>query len=136
MAGQVNLLQQSLDECKREIARIDAFLKDWAMYAAIGDDTLPLIGGGPQAETKPENPPKEEVGKVVRMLIERRGRPIARDLLLDALEAEGIELKGKVPKMVLSTMLWRMGDQFVRLKDFGYWLKEKPFPPANYAGES
>ena len=55
-----------------------------------------------------------------------------RKALLKAVTERGIILSGKDPEMVLSTMMWRMQDEFVRLPRWGYWLKNRPYEPAEY----
>jgi hypothetical protein len=65
-------------------------------------------------------------------LIEREGRPLPRQHIFQSLIGEGINLQGKDPEMVLSTMLWRLKERFVRIPRQGYWLKEKDYPAGGY----
>jgi hypothetical protein len=55
-----------------------------------------------------------------------------RKALLKAVTERGIILSGKDPGMVLSTMMWRMRNEFVGLPRWGYWLKDRPYEPAEY----
>ena len=68
---------------------------------------------------------------MARQIIAVAGRPVSRGELFPRLRELGINIDGKHPQMVLSTMLWRMRDQVVRLAE-GYWLAEEPYPPLAY----
>ena len=50
-----------------------------------------------------------------------------------------MHVSGADPKMVVSTMLWRMKSKIVRLrvpgKGFRYWLTERPYEPTGYIPE-
>jgi hypothetical protein len=82
--------------------------------------------------TSDANPKKEDIAHLVREMISERQKPMSRNAIFAALEGSNIHLKGKDPKMILSTMLWRMPKQFVRLQGHGYWLADKPYEPAGY----
>ena len=88
--------------------------------------------------TEPPNPRKEEVARHVREVIEAEQRPMSRKELFQRLKARGVTLQGKNPEMVLSTMLWRAGEDagVVRIQRGGYWLKERPWPAAGYDPDS
>ncbi len=67
------------------------------------------------------NSRKEEVAAVARKIILERGEPIMRDELYGLLTGQGLTIKGRDPYMVLSTMLWRMSNEIVRIEGGGYW---------------
>lgn len=81
------------------------------------------------------NPPKEVVVNWALHLIGEMGRPLSRQDLYDLLRHNGINVYGKNPQMVLSTMLWRSQDRIVRLGNHGYWPKDKRYEPAHYMPE-
>ena len=58
------------------------------------------------------------------ILIHERA-PLPRAELYKRLVEKGLRLSGKNPEMVLSTMLWRAGEDagIVRLKTGGYWME-------------
>jgi YesN/AraC family two-component response regulator len=136
LASEINDLQQTIDSKKRELSKVDTFINEWKLYASgpIPDDlAVSKAASSLRANIQfPQNPPKEKVGEVVRALIKARQHPISRNMLFKALQVEGIHLQGKDPVMVLSTMLWRMSDQFARLNGYGYWNADEDYPPANY----
>ena len=85
------------------------------------------------------NLPKEAIGEFARDLIRGKNAPVTRNGLFLALGLAGITLQGTDPKMVLSTMMWRMskpGDPFVRLGKLGYWLADQDYEPAGYKANS
>jgi hypothetical protein len=144
LAAEINSLTQRADELRRELAKIDAWIAQWHDFAdtpaALGTpDSLPLsrsiLEGMEQKKRRAAgNPKKEEVAEAARRIIEERGEPISRADLFKALARRGMEIvSGNDPEMVLSTMLWRMQDQIIRLKSGGYWLAERPYEPAGYA---
>ena len=57
---------------------------------------------------------------------------MSRSDLFKSLADRGIVLHGKNPEVVLSTMLWRMKSEIVRLQPYGYWVADKPFEKAGY----
>lgn len=124
-----------LHEIDHSINEIDQFMKAWHKFAEEAANWL--VDKSEHEANKSEhsdtvkskatgNSRKEEVADAARKFIEDRGEPIMRDELYDLLTAEGLTIKGKDPKMVLSTMLWRMRHRVIRLKSGGYWLAEVP----------
>jgi hypothetical protein len=89
------------------------------------------VAGGAVASSR-KNPERSVVGKHAREIITVTKRPVPRNELFTLLGLRGINIVGKDPEMVLSTMMWRMKDDFVRLAGHGYWLKELPWQPAKY----
>ena len=83
-----------------------------------------------------DNSSKEAVAEAAYKLVKMRGDRIMRDELYDLLIEQGIVINGKNPKMILSTMLWRVKpSKLVRLKGGGYWLKDKRYDAENYIPE-
>lgn len=137
LAAKINEAQQRLEEWRRELARADAFIRDWHVFAG---EPIPseeaadrFVATGTVGGRNRRNSKKEEVARQARELILDRNEPIGRTELYELLTKErGLTIEGTDPEMVLSTMLWRMKDRIVRLKSGGYWLPEKPYEPANY----
>ncbi len=75
---------------------------------------------------RPKNPKKEDVAAKARELILEHGEPMGRTELFEALSEAGVVIRGSNPEMVLSTMLWRMSSQIVRLQPHGYWPADVP----------
>ncbi|MEF2547217.1 hypothetical protein VQ045_08605 [Aurantimonas sp. E1-2-R+4] len=123
-------LHSEIAALDKKIGHIDAFIRDWHSFAG-GVDEIP-VDNSDQKENKQEssgdtpkratgNSRKEEVAAVAREIILTRGSPIMRDELFELLTSCGVVIQGKDPRMVLSTMLWRMRDYIVRVKGGGYW---------------
>jgi hypothetical protein len=147
LAAEINSLAQKADDLKRELAKVEAWIAQWHQFADVRQAGLAPNQGAPQNERFPilkgvelpkirratGNPKKEEVAEATRQIILERGEPISRGDLFKALADRGLEIISESdPEMVLSTMLWRMQDQIVRLKSGGYWLAERPYAPAAY----
>ena len=146
IAAKINQLSQEVESLRREISGVDQFIATWHLYAS---NKVPVVGhtGSPQhsqrgalpippppvsAIPSPKNPSRDDVGRKAWELIGTHGRPIPRTELFMLLGKEGIHIYGKDPEMVLSTMMWRMQEHFIRIPKFGYWKKNEPYPPANY----
>lgn len=129
-------LAAEIDTAKKEIARIDTFIQEWKRFA--GEDAGPLFEqDAPPAPPvvkafKPKNPPKERIGNILRQYLLDRQMPASRKQMMQHLRSVGVNLEGTDPDMVLSTMLWRMQDRFVRIPKLGYWLVDQPYTPADY----
>jgi hypothetical protein len=67
--------------------------------------------------------------------IDLDGCPIQVSDLVPRIEAQGLTIGGENPAANLSAHL-NNSDWLVSLKGYGWWPKEKPYPPANYPGES
>ncbi len=135
--AELEQLQAQVRVLTAELDRIDRFIQDWREFAGVSEpDVAPheVKAAGPRR--KPRNPPREEIGDAVAAILDERNEPILRDPLFDELEQRGIHLVGKDPRMILSTMIWRMSDRFIRLPPHGYWFKDRPFHPANYDPEA
>jgi hypothetical protein len=136
-AKAVNEKIQEIEDLKREISRIDRFLSEWREFAGLTptSEESPTPQDVVAKGRRPDNPSREIVGDKVEEFLRAKGAPISRNDLLRALDVEGIKIEGKDPSMVLSTMLWRMSDRFVRLRGHGYWLRGVPCPAAMYTGD-
>lgn len=66
-----------------------------------------------------------EIVAAARLLIEERGRPLGRGMLVKELQARGLKLSGVDPVKNLGTAIWR-SNQFENYAGFGYWPKDKP----------
>lgn len=153
LAAEINKTNQHLDDLRKRLADTNSFILEWHRFADTGlgaaTDTHEDLGY-PQgsfamsaaiaaeiskgtAATPRKNPDRGTVGAHVRQIINELKRPIPREDLFMALAARGVLIHGKDPQMVLSTMLWRMPNDFVRLAKHGYWLRDLPWAPANYS---
>lgn len=128
-----NARMHRIDE---EAAELERWIELWHRFAGIpqapsaaeriqntADDEKPK---------RPRNPDREDVARAASEIIQERGVPLSRRELFEALKSQGVEIQGKDPEMVLSTMLWRSKDKIVRLPGVGYWLKAMPYKEAGY----
>lgn len=137
-------LQSDLAVVDAQLNRIERFIVDWHEFAGTNppaadqpNDSLPAIRKRTRVQLGPSertagNSKKEEVADAARAVIADRGEPVSRSDLLTAIRERGLTIEGTDPEMVLSTMLWRMKDRVIRLKQGGYWLKEQSYEPAGY----
>lgn len=131
-------LERQIKAKRDERERTVAFISAWHAFA--DDDAKDRLKDSVQSgdvhdtakSQKNKNPKKEYVAEQTARIIESVGRPMSRSELFKSLKDRGIHLHGKNPEMVLSTMLWRSTDTIVRLQPHGYWLADKPYPPAGY----
>jgi hypothetical protein len=152
LAARINKWNQELEDFRKELTSVQEFIDAWyrfagseqsevadlwkhtghpqgAVYAIQAPDpSLPA----PTALPPRKNPERAVVGLKAKEIILDLRRPVPRNELFSELERRGIKIHGKDPEMVLSTMMWRMQDQFVRLQGLGYWLRDVPWPLANY----
>ena len=158
LADKINKTNQRLELMRKELASVEKFISDWhrfadsdldsgqdsnwkTSYPQAGINSAPLDGVWvplpppfplpPPPGTPPrKNPDKAEVGKVAKVIIYAAQKPVPRTELFQALAERGIRIHGKDPEMVLSTMMWRMKEDFVRLPHHGYWIKSLPWKAA------
>jgi hypothetical protein len=136
-----DLLKQ-IEKVKANITATDQFISDWYAFAggvdSAGDtnenktDTKPIESPSAQQTARAKNPNRTDVGRVSWELISKAGQPIPRQELFEKLASAGLQIFGKDAEMVLSTMMWRMQEHFVRLPKYGYWIRSRPYPPAGY----
>jgi hypothetical protein len=154
IAAEINKLNQRVDELRKYLSSVERFIDDWHEFAGEKKDSqkgnqsdlltnstytqarIPVEAGGldspPPTPAPPKNPDKADVGKVAKTIIYELRRPVPRTELFKALAERGVILHGKDPEMVLSTMLWRMKEEFIRLPGHGYWIRSLRWPAAKY----
>lgn len=122
---------------KAQIVEINKFIKQWERFSGKSADTISSGKAAneakeifdfvlsPKEAAQKQNPKKERVAEEVIHILQKAQRPIPRDELFEILKSKGVTLHGTNPKMVLSTMLWRIGSAYdiVRLKSGGYTLR-------------
>jgi hypothetical protein len=149
IAARINHLNQEIDDLRKELATADRFIADWHSYADWKPEIQPHGQGvvtytqtytqTPQAQDTaavnkltPKNPDRNSVGRIAWQIMTELQRPVPRQELFALLANRGLMIYGKDPEMVLSTMMWRMQEHFVRLPRFGYWKRNEPYQPAGY----
>ncbi len=137
--SQIAALEQEAMVIQDDLMITEHFMHVWHrahnMQGPMANNLARLSWDTNNQRKRPKNPPREFIVEMSLKLIEDAGRPLNRQQLFDRLAAHGVHVFGKDPQMVLSTMLWRSQDQIVRLPEFGYWPKERAFPPARYVPE-
>ena len=152
LAAEINKINQELEGLRRELSRVSEFIENWYSFAGTKQDSLPLGEANQGVNTSypqdrmasaprvgesekpitPKNPDKEVVGQYAKAIILEKLHPMPRTELFNELARRGIKIHGKDPEMVLSTMMWRMQDDFIRLPKHGYWIRSLHWAPANY----
>jgi hypothetical protein len=133
LTREINDLADHWEKVKGELDGVDQFIRTWHEMAGIQlPDELeqkkaeaPVEGG---KRIRPKNPPREDVARRSVNYIREAGRPLMRRELFERLLADGIDIRGKDPEMVLSTMLWRSKDIIQRLPQGGYWPTNEKTP--------
>lgn len=137
---EIEVLAKKIADLQTERERIRRFIETWREFA---DATKPSPAPteakegprqNPEARTRStvKNPSRERIRGEVRILLNVKGKPELRKDVFNYLRDQGIEIFGKDPKMVFSTMMWRMQDEFVRIPRWGYWFRDRPYAPAGY----
>lgn len=122
--------QLKLEIQQTELDGVDLFLAQLQQFERSSDHlVMPdhLATPAKAIARNGRNPKRDVVADNAYEIIKAHGRPILRLELYELLQARGIVIQGKDPKMVLTTMLWRSRDKIVRCTD-GYWLADVPFP--------
>ncbi|MDX3900355.1 MAG: hypothetical protein QHC40_07590 [Sphingobium sp.] len=128
--------QSLISRFEGEIAELDHWINMW--HRITGTSMQPTaaehieIIPEKNKPARPRNPDRQFVVEQVLEIIQDAGKPLSRRDLFDALATRGIEIRGKDPEMVLSTMLWRTQERIVRIPPHGYWPKEVPFIEGGY----
>ncbi|MCJ2137417.1 hypothetical protein MKK69_25810 [Methylobacterium sp. J-026] len=155
-SDEIESLTQRISALRQEVREAEAFISAWHQFAGVtpvetaftrseaaqhraGSHSISADGlaqASPLRRTRvPGNPKKEEVARVAREIIEERGEPVLRSVLIQELANRGLSVRGADPEMVLSTMLWRVRDTsgLVRLPTGGYWVADRPHESSGYA---
>ena len=139
--ARIRILEGELAAARAELVRVDSFIEQWHEFAGslIPERSpagfLPTRGAAGTGRGS-RNTKKEEVAAIARQIIAKEGHPLPRAELYKRLVEAGLRIDGADPEMVLSTMLWRMKDQIVRLAKGGYWLADRPYQDEYYHADS
>jgi hypothetical protein len=138
-AREINELAAVWERRQAELDQVERFIKMWhdmagIPYADAGEQKKDEAGAEATRRFRPKNPPREAVAMRCVSYIREAERPLSRRELFERLEGDGVEIRGKDPEMVLSTMLWRSKDIIIRLKGGGYWPTGEPLPES-FAGD-
>ena len=140
------------EELRAELEEIDRFLRLYDKFkrASTGaQGALELRGvnveqaeeqstskatdaGGEVVSDTPRGWTREQLRPKLREIIYEANRPLTRSGLLKALDERGIPIGGTNRSKNMGTIMWRLSDDFVSLEGFGYWLRDRPYPPAGY----
>ena len=142
--SKIKALEQQLTIFRGARGDIERFIADWHRFAGTAfsepepESTLSKV---PQQETISQevrrgrvtgNPRKEIVASTAREVIRKADRSLSRAELYQALREQGIVIQGADPEKTLSTMLWRMRNEVVRVRGGGYWLAGIPNESVGY----
>lgn len=118
-----------------EIKITDALIQARAMLRALNlergeAEALPELPGfvfhhravHRGGDRRPENPDRLVVVAAIKEILTDAGKPLGTQTLFDELLKRGIEIRGRKPEVVLTTMLWRSRDIIARVGKAGYWL--------------
>jgi hypothetical protein len=133
LVKEINILMERHGKARAELEEIDNFIQMWHTMAGMTAPELPerkeSVGAERAARRiRPSNPRREMVADACVNYLREAGHPLMRSELMELLKLNDIEIHGKDPAMVLSTMLWRSKDKIARLPKGGYWLPGLPMP--------
>lgn len=126
LISKISELKEQTKALESDLQAVDAMLHNW--NTVFGSESeRNAAQPSPSRGWRGMNPPRTVVAEKVREILTERGHPVKRSDLFRQLSDRGVHIYGQDPEMVLSTMLWRMKDQFVRIPRVGYWLADKPW---------
>lgn len=64
-----------------------------------------------------------DMALAIKGVILEAGRPMKRGEIVQELEKTGVPVTGKDKNKNIGTIIWRHPELFVRVGDFGYWVK-------------
>lgn len=128
-----------------EIEKINNLIELWTWWQDASALTSPSAPTSTDSSAESPSPPEsgteggretyaspaETVRECLSILVASE-RPMRRGALLAALIRRGVKVGGANKSKVLGTTLWRAKEQFVSLPGWGYWIKDRPYPPALY----
>ena len=124
----------------KELADLDTFIQMYERLAGMEPSQGVVVDGSPLPEKKvaaTHKPRKrinrsEDIARMTRMVLLARNKPMTRGEIVDALEDRGVTLGGADKSKNIGTILWRLKDQFINLEGHGYWIRDLPYPEADY----
>lgn len=136
LAGRIQEAAALLGKLESEAAYLDGLLEfGYRPESVNGDAELRSVSRATESRAmneQPKNPDRRIVADRALSFIADARRPLSRKALFKRLKDDGLEVFGKNPLMVLSTMLWRERERIIRIPGYGYWPVGKPYPPGQY----
>ncbi len=114
-------------ELKTELQDVEQFLELYQRFAGTETEQDDTTGesGGPRIT-------RNELAPLIRKSLLKRGRPLTRGQLLEALKEDGVFIGGRNQTKNLGTIIWRLRDQFVNIEGYGYWPRDVEYEHAGY----
>jgi hypothetical protein len=132
-------ISAALAKISADLAEVSTFIQSYYKMSSLGHRTGPLVGEPSMQTSSPKAklPTKHEVlesVKVARLAIGDRNKPLNLDVLYSEACARGFLINTSRPTYTYGARLRdrkkRVG--LIFLKGHGWWLSERPYPPANY----
>lgn len=118
-----------------ELIKARKVLQSWRRENGISEplEPVPAFVFEQHRHIWPKKPRARNPGRLIVVdavceIIKKAGHALSAVELYDGLVARGIEIQGRKPEVVLTTMLWRSQDRLVCLSRGSYWLKGLPDP--------
>lgn len=140
-------LRQVETALEKELEEIDDFLKLWekfsgtqmeqlvsgeSYYIEIPPGDLALSSSAPATKRERKTPPRDKLAKIIRRLLLEEGRPMVRSALVKRLNERDVPIGGADPSRNIGTTMWRLQDEFINLKGYGYWPRDVDCPEIDY----
>ena len=127
-------------ELQSELAELDQFIETYRRLSGEREAQARLdlrpgtaTGASLSVPTLRRRWVPQDFADIAERILTKAGKPLNRYQLVDAIEQEGVVIPSTDKPRFVGTILWRQKDRFVNLKDFGYWLKDRPCGFARYA---
>ena len=136
--GQIKRLQSQRDKIEKILG--DAEQLSAEVDADLGGGSSgPSGNGGSSASRKRTGGMRPaEITNAAKDILAEAEKPLTRGDLLKEFERLGFEIGGDNPANKLGTTLSRNDDKggpVTHIKEWGYWLRSRNFPPAGYIAE-
>lgn len=142
-ADEIKKIMEKRERLRREIEKIDTFLKLYRDLTGIHPEhSEPSTGNAVTHDTdelrsrgrkrQPATVSPADIIPMVRRVLLEQERPMTRSELLDELENRDVRLAGKDKARYLGTILRRAREEFVNIDNVGYWPKDVPYLRTGY----
>ncbi len=118
----IALARRQLDDLERKRAKLLQIIE----IAESMVERAPIMSTG--AKMRELSLTMQKTVQVVRTILNERGKPVMIRDLLNAVQAQGIEVGGKKPASTLSARLSNANGEFKSHHSVGWWFADRPLP--------
>lgn len=126
-------------ELEDELARVNQFIQMYDQFSGMNLENpatpslLDSAGRIVRATQKLKQRGRPaDFARLIRAILSQSGHPMARGELISILEGGGHSIPSADKQRYIGTVLWRNRNDFINIKDKGYWLRNLPCPAIGY----